>query len=538
MPKPEILRVRRRSRKSAVTIRLLATVPAMRHRDFTLWPTVEGYAAQQSVAAGETVIVRCSSRVPVVDVDVVRLGAERTAVWSAQIEVGESPTPHHAWRFGCEWPESFAIATSRSWQPGMYEIRLSTGDGPRDASEAFFVLRHAGPERPTKLFVLSTNTWQAYNQWGGRCLYSGAHEVSFLRPIERGYIARVIDDDGYDGRVANIGDYDPTHQRIQRYQAAHTYPLWSASSGWFNWERRFAVWAESQGIELDYAVDADLDRDSELLTGRRLLVTAGHNEYWSWGMRDAVDSFVEAGGNWAIFSGNTSFWQVRYSDDHCSMVCFKGDARTSDPYRGGDQLHLLTSMWSDPLIGRPENTTIGLSFTRGGYARVGHATPRSSGGYTVLTPDHWVFAGADLHYGDTIGAAATAVGYEVDGCDLAIVDGRVVPTGADSTPASLEVLATAPAHLISITVDVCEAPVALWAGVDPPGDLEHVASVLFGDDSPSNVDRIRRGNAVMAIFTKGEGTVFNAGSANWCYGLGADPTVEQVTANVINVLGS
>jgi len=143
-----------------------------------------------------------------------------------------------------------------------------------------------------------------------------------------------------------------------------------------------------------------------------------------------------------------------------------------------------------------------------------------------------------LTYGDTIGASAIAVGYEVDGCELAIVDGRVVPTGADSTPASLEVLATAPAHLISITADVCEAPVALWAGVDPPGDLEYVASILFGDDSPSNVDRIRRGNAVMAIFTKGRGTVFNAGSANWCYGLGTDQTVEQITANVVTALGS
>ncbi len=512
----------------------------MRHRDFTRWPTVEGYVAEQSIVAGETVVVHCSSREPVVDVQVVRVGAERTAVWSAQVDVGDHATPDDAWRLGCDWPKAFEFVTSRSWRPGMYEIRLSTGDGPREVSEAFFVLRHGGAptERPSTLLVLSTNTWQAYNQWGGRCMYSGAHEVSFLRPLERGYIARVTDDDGYDGRVANVGDYDPEHLRVQQYQAAHAYPLWSASSGWFNWERRFAIWAESQGIELDYAVDADLDRDPALLACRRLLVTAGHNEYWSWGMRDAVDGFVEVGGNWAILSGNTSFWQIRYTEDHRSMVCFKSDARTHDPYRDGAHRHLLTSMWSDPLIGRPENTTTGLSFTRGGYARVGHATPRSSGGYTVLAPDHWVFAGTDLHYGDTIGATAIAVGYEVDGCDLTIVDGRVVPTGADSTPASLEVLATAPAHLISITADVCEAPVALWAGVDPPGDLEYVASILFGDDSPSHVDRIRRGNAVMAIFMKGQGTVFNAGSANWCYGLGTDQNVEQITANVVAALGS
>jgi hypothetical protein len=40
----------------------------------------------------------------------------------------------------------------------------------------------------------------------------------------------------------------------------------------------------------------------------------------------------------------------------------------------------------------------------------------------------------------------------------------------------------------------------------------------------------------MAVFTRGEGMVFNAGSANWCYGLAADPLVEQITRNVIERL--
>ena len=97
-------------------------------------------------------------------------------------------------------------------------------------------------------------------------------------------------------------------------------------------------------------------------------------------------------------------------------------------------------------------------------------------------------------------------------------------------------LAVAPAHLISITDDHCEAPPALWASVEPPGDLEWVASILFGDTSPENTSRITNGHAVMAVFTRGEGTVFNAGSANWCYGLGADPIVERITRNVVERL--
>jgi hypothetical protein len=505
----------------------------MGHRDFTRWPSAEGYAGRQSVTAGETVDVHASSRVPQVEVEVARLGLARTVVWTASVTIDDHPVPELAWRDGCDWPVAFSIPTGHDWAPGLYVITLTTGPGANATSEAFVVVRAPDSRRPSALFVLSTNTWQAYNQWGGRCLYSGAHEVSFRRPIERGYITRRSDPDGYDGRVASAGSYDPTHQRLQDYLADNEYPLWTASSGWHSWERRFAEWAETRAIDLDYAVDADLDRDPRLLDGRRVVVFAGHSEYWSSGARDHVDAFVESGGNVAVLSGNTCFWQVRYSDGQASMICYKADARAKDPLRE-EHPALLTSMWSDPLIGRPETSTLGLTFTRGGYHRVGEAMPRGPGGYTVEHPEHWVFEGTGVKYGDVLGAEETIVGYEVDGCALRYDAGHLVATGEDGAPVSLEVLGVAPARLISITPEHCEAPVALWAGVDPPGDLEWVASILFGDASPANTRQIEHGHAVMATFTRpGGGSVFHAGSADWCRGLDTDPIVEQITANVL-----
>ncbi|MEY2522368.1 MAG: hypothetical protein QOJ66_933, partial [Ilumatobacteraceae bacterium] len=106
----------------------------------------------------------------------------------------------------------------------------------------------------------------------------------------------------------------------------------------------------------------------------------------------------------------------------------------------------------------------------------------------------------------------------------------------DGTPAGLEVLATAPARLISITPTYCEAPPALWADPEPPGDLEGVATGLFGSASPENIARIAHGHAVVGTFTKGKGRVFNAGCTDWSYGLDIDPLVQQVTRNVIKWL--
>ena len=53
-----------------------------------------------------------------------------------------------------------------------------------------------------------------------------------------------------------------------------------------------------------------------MLEGHRLFLSVGHDEYWSWGMRDTVESFVSGGGNAAFFTGNTCFWQVRFDRAH------------------------------------------------------------------------------------------------------------------------------------------------------------------------------------------------------------------------------
>ena len=129
------------------------------------------------------------------------------------------------------------------------------------------------------------------------------------------------------------------------------------------------------------------------------------------------------------------------------------------------------------------------------------------------------------------------VGYEVDGCELTMVNGDPVPTYQDNTPAGLEVLATAPARLLSITATSSEVPEALWASTDPPGDLEGVATALFGSASAENVARIAHNHAVVGTFTKGKGRVFNAGTTDWAYALDSDPLVQQVTRNIVQWLG-
>jgi len=99
------------------------------------------------------------------------------------------------------------------------------------------------------------------------------------------------------------------------------------------------------------------------------------------------------------------------------------------------------------------------------------------------------------------------------------------------------VLASAPARLISNTPGDNESIVPLSFDPDAVGDLQYTATVLSGDASPASVARFAHGHAVMGTFRRGKGTVFNAGTADWAYGLDRDPLVQAVTRNVMTRLG-
>ena len=51
-----------------------------------------------------------------------------------------------------------------------------------------------------------------------------------------------------------------------------------------------------------------------IISAYRCLVMVGHDEYWSWQMRDAIDAYVDQGGRIARFAGNF-MWQIRLEQE-------------------------------------------------------------------------------------------------------------------------------------------------------------------------------------------------------------------------------
>lgn len=473
-----------------------------------------GYCWPQSVVAGDTVSVYCHGDAERFRAEIIRQGAAEQKVFESQTLAGvEQACPDDLSVVGCGWRPSFELKVDPDWPSGFYLVQLIDSEGRR--AEAFFVVRSREPA--DAMLVLATSTWTAYNNWGGPSFYTGSHTTSTQRPLPRGFLKKE------NPELNRIARYiEKTSAELEDYGSRHS--PWAMAAGWDNWESLFVRWAEKQGLSLGYAISQDLDRDRDLLTGYPAYISVGHDEYWSSGMRDTVEGYIEAGGHAAFFSGNTAFWQARFENDYTQVVAYKNAIRDDPAYRP-DYAPDLSTMWSDPLLARPENQMTGVSFSRGGYARMPNS-PKGSGGYTVWRPEHWAFDGIELRTGDLFGTEGLVVGYECDGCELQLQDGLPVATGRDGTPRDFEVLATAPTHLW----ETHEASEGLHESY--VGELNWVAERIGGADTPENRKRFSNGRAVMGAFKRGRGEVFTGGSTDWAYALG-DADVSTVTRNVL-----
>jgi hypothetical protein len=493
---------------------------------------VTGYCWPQSVPAGAQVGLHLSSSGGrPVRVQVARVGAVRTVVFSADaVAAAEHETPRDASSKGCGWPVALTLDVGAAWRSGYYEVVMEIDVGEKVRRDyAFFVVR---PSPGTRVVLaLTTNTWHAYNDFGGPNLYTGGTHVSMQRPMAAGYLYKPP---GKGRRVTGTGAPDPQNAAHVGYIQINHLSGYAGSAGWPDWELPFLGWAEREGFEIGVCTNADLEEHPEVLDGASLYLSVGHDEYWSKGMRDTVETFIAGGGNAAFFSGNTSLWQVRMEgDDHDVMVGYKAFFK-NDPLLGTGREAEVTTFWSDVVVGRPENDMTGVSFTRGGYHRIGRNVTAGLGGYTVHRAGHWIFDGTGLGYGDVLGAWATVVGYECDGCVFTYRDGLPYPTGEDGTPSSFEILGTCPTqHFTRETAPRPPRP-------GEPSELEYIASRIFGTREPEAMERIRHGHAVLGAYTNDAGaTVLTSGSTDWAHGLaGRDPQIEQITRNVLARLGS
>jgi hypothetical protein len=442
---------------------------------------IRGYPDRPSVFPGETLRLHVASDTPVwFQIWFYRRGASfllkaRTEAMLAHARPLGVPDcdwdwPVYEYRIPVDWISGAYLAL---FVPVQERDIHDPADSQQREAAALFVIRSHQPNNQI-LYKLPLFTYHAYNELGDPCgsLYTGGYEKLTLRRPGGGVGGRPWD------------HYFPD-----------VYDSSSARQTFWHWDASFIEWLEHRGIAVDFCTDLDVHENiGNVFDGYQLLLSVGHDEYWSEAMRRHVSAFVECrGGNVAFFGGNTCWWRVHLADGNTAFTCDK--TALSGTCQKRDQW-----FWFDP-----ENRLTGVSTRNGGGQWWGE---RDRAGYTVQHADHWVFDGTGLRNGDMLGAEHALVGYECDGTSISdrrCRHGFAVPKHDDGTPADFLILGTAKLG-------------PEWAQ-DP-------------EDFPGGR------TATMGIYTN-NGVVFNAATTDWSRVLSSgDPHVEKITENILRRLGS
>jgi len=327
-------------------------------------PAVQGYASATSAVCGQrvTLYLGTHARHPVpVRVAAWRLGYYRGAggrlVWTsgtvrvARPKVWDTVAPVTD-MVSAPWRPSLSFVVPHTWSQGVYELRIDPLQKGLHPGTIPLVVRDGA--RTTRLVeVLSTNTWQMYNTWGGLDAYTtprASRVVSLNRPF-----------DGY-GMVSLVTDDYP----IVRFVEAH-------------------------GLDVSYVTDPDLDRGVTAVADARALVFGSHTEYWTTGMRAHLEAALARGANAVFLGANNMYWRpvpVGPTRPYRELAIWK--VPSLDPDASNPALASLK--WRDPPISQPEQAVLGEEF---GCTDV--LEPM-----TVPNPLGWVFAGSGAIPGESL----------------------------------------------------------------------------------------------------------------------------------------
>ncbi len=352
---------------------------------------IDGFVSQITTTAGSSLDVYVNIKsAPEFQIDIYRLGwygglGARQVLSSGALSAIVQPAcevePVNRTVDCSNWASSYSIIVPATWVTGVYWVKFTeiTSGNPGRSTATAFVLRDDSSTAP-HFVEIPFSTYQAYNGWGSYSLYHGpnnnyqtrSYKVSFDRPFENG---------------------KPLFYTL-------TYPM--------------IRWLEHQGIEVTYGSSIDLHVSPDILQNRRSFVSIGHDEYWSYEMRQTVETAISHGINAAVFGGNTMFRQIRWEDSRLGnsrvMTCYM-DANL-DPFNVGSGTtspvdpSRTTTAWRNPPLNRPENAVLGAMYGDGF-----HTPPAKPGDFLATNTSQWIYQGTGMKDGDTI---LGVIGYEFD----------------------------------------------------------------------------------------------------------------------------
>lgn len=182
---------------------------------------------------------------------------------------------------------------------------------------------------------------------------------------------------------------------------------------WMNSESSMIMFLEEQGIDVKYTSCIGLDQGTSGLTNINMLLSNGHDEYWSDGMTNNVQALRDTEGvNLVFMTGNENFWRVFWDHTNKRMTCRKDTMSGPGAHVAGvpfiDEAN-WTGTWRDTRwsLRRPENETTGTYFDMNGVLDKTLVVDAATYGSHTAWRDTTVATGTNL-------SLPRVVGFEAD----------------------------------------------------------------------------------------------------------------------------
>jgi len=322
---------------------------------------IEGYASAVSAQQGDTVTLYVTSTAASWTATAFRMGwyggILARQVWQSAPQPGvhqPAATRDPATSMiSAPWAPSLRVPITADWPPGDYLFKLVSSDGWD--SYIPLTVRDDASHAPI-LIINSVTTWQAYNLWGGYDLYSGRP------PVAR----------------ATVVSFD------------RPYELGNGSGDFLGNEERLVKLVEKEGLDVSYTTDVDIDEHPSLLLNHRVVVSLGHDEYYSLVMRDALAAARDHGVNLVFLGANAIYRHIRLQPSALGPDRIEVNYRVAslDPEDGVDDAD-VTVQWRNPPNNRPESSLLGEMY---------QCNPILDD-LVVTDPSAWIYAGTGLTAG-------------------------------------------------------------------------------------------------------------------------------------------
>jgi hypothetical protein len=377
----------------------------------TPWQAIQGYAWPISGAPGDTITFFMSSGARPYETTCMSFRNFAGPLSASEIDanqdlveipVGPAVSRDPQYQFadldpteGCiRWQASFTFTIPHDWTSGIYAMKCTSG---HEVHYVPFVVNPPNGRAAGLALVVNTNTWCAYNYWGGYGRYSegwlGPAQLSVRRP----HFAL------FGSNTYNTDQYNCRH--LLRAE------LW------------FLNWLLESGYQADLWTDLDFHAGVDQLQEYAAVIVSSHPEYWSTQMMDRLESYLNSGGRLINLGANGLYDCVDIAEDFSTISVYGA--------YGPGRSHLFRQ------IGRPESAILGIAFPWLNDDSGNCAAWRVP--YTPVNVDHPFMAGITVT--DQIGA--TGWNYIIEESSPACAGGWEADVVDQWSPGQLEILATA-----------------------------------------------------------------------------------------------